>query len=147
MLSQADAEFVSRESAIPGLALILDTESVANALHANLPGTDILSMRQVYTRYRPTTDCLVAYELQLGDTPARIYAKAYCARAYDKLRRVREMMPSDLVGSGGRVLDDAMVLIRVFPYDEKIIPLADLANAQKRSQLLAAVLPDKPEFQ
>jgi streptomycin 6-kinase len=57
------------------------------------------------------------------------------------------MMPFDLVGSGGLVLDDAMVLMRVFPYDEKITPLADLADAQKRSQLLAAVFPDKPEFQ
>jgi streptomycin 6-kinase len=147
MLSQADAEFASRESAIPGLALILDTESVADALRANLPEADALHMRQVYTRYRPPTDCLVAYELQLGDTPARIYAKAYCAQAYDKLRRVREMMRSDLVGSGGLVLDDAMVLMRVFPDDEKIIPLAELANAQKRSQLLAAVLPDKPQFE
>src|SRR6266404_5303116 len=139
MLSRADAEFAGREPAIPGLALILDTESVANALRANLPEADTSNMRQVYTRYRPPTDCLVAYELQTGDTPARIYAKAYCARAYDKLRRVREMMPFDLVGSGGLVLDDAMVLVRAFPYDEKIPSLAHVVDVQKRSRLLAAI--------
>jgi len=104
-------------------------------------------MRQVYVRYRPPTDCLVAYELQLGDSAKRLYTKAYCARAYDKVRRVHKINPYAFERSGGLVRDDAMVLVRVFPHDEKIPSLVDLADAHRRSQLLAAALPDQPEFQ
>ncbi len=146
MLSRTDAEFVSSEKAIPGLALILDTESVADALRAKLPEADASKMRQVYTRYRPPTDCLVGYELQLGGSPTLIYAKAYCAKAYEKLRKTRGTNVDDIVGSGGLVRDDKMVLVRAFPHDEKLHSLADLADDQRRSQLLAAVLPDQPEF-
>src|SRR5438445_4013913 len=146
MLSQPDAEFASSQPSIPGLALILDTESVADALRANLPEADALNMRQVYTRYRPPTDCLVAYELQRRDGPERIYAKAYCARAYDRLCKAGGMI-NDFVASGGLVLADAMVLVRTFPYDEKLHSLADLTDDQSRSRLLAAVLPNQPEFQ
>ena len=103
MLSQPDAEFASSQPAIPGLDLILDTESVADALRANLPEADASNMRQVYTRYRPPTDCLVAYELQLGGSPTLIYAKAYCAKAYDKLRKTRGTTVDDIVGSGGLI--------------------------------------------
>lgn len=147
MLSQADAEFARREPAIPGLAFILDTESVACALRVNLPEADVPSMRQVYTRYRPPTDCLVAFELQLSGHPARVYAKAYCAHVYDKLSKAHGVTIHDFVGRGGLVLDDAMVLVRVFPHDEKLHSLADLTDDQRRSRLLAAVLPNQPEFQ
>ena len=147
MLSPADAEFARREPAIPGLAFILDTEAVASALRANLPEADAVSTRQLYTRYRPPTDCLVAYELQLSGRPARIYAKAYCARVYDKLSKAHRVTIHDLVGRGGLVLDDEMVLVRVFPHDEKLSSLVDLTDDQRRSRLLAAILPDHPEFQ
>ena len=146
MLSQPDAGFASSQPAIPGLDLILDTESVADALRANLPEADASNMRQVYTRYRPPTDCLVAYELQLGGSPTLIYAKAYCAKAYDRLRKTRGTTVDDIVGSGGLIRDDKMVLVRCFPHDEKLHSLTDLADVRKRSQLLAAVMPDKPEF-
>jgi len=55
-------------------------------------------------------------------------------------------MINDFVASGGLVLADAMVLVRAFPYDEKLHSLADLTDDQSRSRLLAAVLPNQPEF-
>src|SRR5438093_10692997 len=83
MLSAADAQFVRRDSALPGLATMLDPEAFAGALAPFMPAIDPGSARIEYVRYKPGKSCIVAYRVGVGGMEGKLYAKALPA-----LRRV-----------------------------------------------------------
>ena len=147
MLLPPDAELARRDSAIPGLALLLDPEAFAAALRTALPEADVETAQATYVRYKPGTNCLVAYRLQVAGVETDVYAKAYRAGTRGKLRKARERLKVRAsLGSGGVVLDDAVIAVFAFTNDYKLDALACLADEAPRRHLFTDLLPDRPDL-
>lgn len=147
MLWPSDTDLVQRDTAIPGLALVLDPDALAEALRVTLPQANVRRAWPTYVRYKPATSCLVAYQLQTANGGVNVYAKAYRANARGKLLKARHRVsvPGPL-GPGRIILEHAAVVAHVFPNDRRLPVLARLADADGRRQFLARLLPDRPDL-
>ncbi|MFQ5592857.1 MAG: phosphotransferase family protein [Anaerolineae bacterium] len=147
MLSPHDADLARRDSDIPGLGLLLDPEAFATALRTVLPDAGVGAAKARYVRYKPGTNCLVAYRLQVAGVETDVYAKAYRAGTRGKLRKAQERLTlHGCLGAGGVVLSDAVTAVFAFPNDYKLDTLTCLADATSRQRLFATLLPDRPDL-
>ena len=147
MLSVADAELVARDPALPGLPLLLDSDAFAAALRATLPAADVGAARATYVRYKRGTSCLVAYRLQIDGDEIDVYAKAYRRGDGAKIGKARERLSGEgPLGPAGFVLDEAAVTVQAFPHDHELRVLSRLADESARPQLLAKLVPDRPDL-
>src|SRR5437773_1594495 len=89
MLSAADAQFVRRDSALPGLATMLDPEAFAGALAPFMPAIDPGSARIEYVRYKPGKNCIVAYRVGVAgmDSGSPTAGRRYRPGERQRLRR------------------------------------------------------------
>ena len=147
MLSPDDADLARRDSDIPGLGLLLDPTAFAEALRAALPDAGVGAAKARYVRYKPGTNCLVAYRIGFAGVETDVYAKAFRAGTRGKLRKARERLkPHGSLGPGGTVLGDAVTAVFAFPNDYKLDTLTYLADATSRQRLFASLLPDRPDL-
>lgn len=147
MLLPFDADLVRRDPAIPGLATILDADAFVFALRSSLPALDLGSARSTYVRYKPGTNCLIAYQLEVAGVVEPVYAKAFAPGAAGKLRKAREQPgAAGTLGSGRIVLEDCAVLVSTFPNDGKIRSLACMADARSRRGLFRELVPERPDL-
>src|SRR2546426_5122812 len=65
MLSPPEADLVRRDGVLPGLATVLDPDALLAALAPALPAADVRAASVRYVRYKPHTNCLVAYRPEL----------------------------------------------------------------------------------
>ncbi len=144
MLSHADRALAERDHALGrGLRLLLDAEAFADALGPRLPGAGIECARAAYVRYKPNTNCLVAYRVRAGGVEFDVYAKALNPRDRAKLDAASDGGPHDL---GRLVLDDASALVHLFPDDGKLKGLPRLMRADERHRSLRKLLPARPDL-
>ncbi len=71
----ADAALVARETALPGLATLLDREAFAAAFAAAVAPVTVRRPSARYLRYKPDTSCLVLYQVELDGKDATVYAR------------------------------------------------------------------------
>jgi aminoglycoside phosphotransferase (APT) family kinase protein len=145
VLSPADADLVRRDSALPGLATVLDPEALVGALRRYVPGADLGEARITYIKYKPGTVCLTGYQLATGGAVVDVYAKAFGAGAAEKLQKAHEKpgRPGAL-GQGRIAFDDCQVVVSAFPNDAKVKGLPLLMDAETRFRLLRKLFPDRP---
>lgn len=147
MLSQADAELVARERAIPGMETVLDHEALAGCLRACMPGLDIHAIRQNYVHYKPATSCLVACRLTTDDAEYLFYAKAYGPDAPVKLRKTRRLSEiATPLGPGTLIFDHIATAVYLFPVDHRLKALKHLADSDKQRKLVKTLYPERPGF-
>jgi aminoglycoside phosphotransferase (APT) family kinase protein len=165
LLSPYDADLVRRDTAIPGLATLLDPEALVCALRRTIDdrrqttddnvvrrpssvvrgprpkGAVVRSARATYVRYKPGMNCLVAYELDVDGVVVEAYAKAHRADASDQLRKAREQpgVPGPL-GAGRIVLPGQAVVVSTFPNDSELRRLERVASELTPSVLTPSVL-------
>src|SRR2546422_11723154 len=80
MLSPPEVDLVRRDGVLPGLATALDPDALLAVLAPALPTADVRAASVRYVRYKPHTNCLVAYRLDLGGAEAQtgdIHAKGH----------------------------------------------------------------------
>jgi aminoglycoside phosphotransferase (APT) family kinase protein len=147
MLSRADELLVSREPALPGLATLLDIDAFVALLRMRCPEVEIRAGQATYVRYKPQTNCLVTYRLQLAAGETFVYAIAHCVNAQDKLSKTEQ---GDNLGSalgpGYIIVTELALVIYGFPNDRKLKALSRLADPTTRQQLFQRLLPECPEF-
>src|SRR3990172_4956978 len=90
MLSPSDADLVRRDPALAGLATVLDAEALVAALRRSLPEACLGAAEITYLKYKPGTNCLVGYRLEVSGIAVEAYAKAYRLDVESKLRKARE---------------------------------------------------------
>src|SRR4051794_18359888 len=90
MLSPADADLVRRDTALPGLAMMLDPGAFAEALCATARTARPDMARITYVRYKPGTSCLIGYRMEWPDQAADVTATACSSAARDKVTKARE---------------------------------------------------------
>lgn len=143
MLSPADAELVSRDPELPGLALLLDPEAVAEQLADSLPDSAIQSATPTYLRYKVATNCLVAYRIRSASGEVLAYAKAHGRDAADKLEKVRgKRQVGGALGTGTILLNEPGVVFHLFPNDAKLPLLRRLDEPGELRRLLERALED-----
>ena len=144
MLSPNDAELVRRDTAIPGLATLLDAEAFAACLRQHAPQAEIQGVYPFYVRYKPGMNCLVAYNLEVDGAAVAVYAKAYRAGAQEQLRKADTPGGAEgPLGEGRIVVPDLSVAVSVFPNDSRLKSLARLGNADTESALVRRVFCDQ----
>ena len=129
-----DRALAVRDSELPGLALLLDDDAVAAALSEQLPAVGVRAVRSTYIRYKPGTNCLVAFEIDTADGPRLAYGRAEHQDDEPKLRKAHTK-----ARSGSVLVDDPPVALLLFPSDRR---LRRLPAIMKRP---ATVLAYKPE--
>lgn len=146
MLSAPDAELVRRDPAIPGLSLLLDPDAFVTKLRARLPEATSIDRASIsYIRYKPGTNCLVAYRFEVAGTELDAHAIAYCASLKDKLHKFLERkLIAGPLGPGGMLLDDCATAVFFSPNDGRLKSLRRLADLREREVLLRALFPDQP---
>ncbi len=145
MLSPADAALVARETALPGLALLLDPDALGQAINTALPDVRLAPVLKHYLRYKPGMNCLAAYRGLRDGQPLAFYAKAHGADVDVKLAKAEERASVAVGGLPGRlVLAEHGLVLNFFPNDSKLKALRRLGDAEKRRDLLARLFPAQP---
>jgi Ser/Thr protein kinase RdoA (MazF antagonist) len=146
MLSRADAEIVRRESALPGLEILLDPDALADALAEALPAAGVRYARVDYLRYKPGTSCLAGGFVDTMAGRVRLYFRAHRRDALDKLGKARmRMRRESVLGPLRFVLQNRAIGVHVFPDDRRVRGLARLFEPDRRERLVAEVLPERPD--
>jgi aminoglycoside phosphotransferase (APT) family kinase protein len=134
---------VARDSAIIGLAALLDPIALAAELEHATHAAALEAGSITYLKYKPGQSCLAAHRLVLPGGTVDVYAKAYRANAGGKLdpSRLRNAIGGPL-GPGAFLLESLRTVVRVFPNDAKVGALAHLFGEPARARrLLADLLP------
>jgi aminoglycoside phosphotransferase (APT) family kinase protein len=143
MIPAADAALAARDPSLPGLRTLLDAEAFAAALSEHEPTAGITGARPTYVRYKRGTSCLAAFEVATRSGPALVYARTQRPDDRDKLRKVRRRAaPAPTLGLDGLLLDERHIAVYAYPNDRRLPVLRTLADAERRSRLLARLVPD-----
>jgi len=147
MLTPADEQLVSRDLAVPGLALVLDEDALAGRLHELAPHVELKHLNAVYVRYKPKTSCLVCYKASVGGNETDLYAKAYAQTASRKLEKIGSNTRKSMTfGCSDFLLEDSAVVVHFFPNDRKLAALGHLVDKKIRQKFLRKLLPERPVF-
>ena len=146
-LSAAELALTRADRDLLALPRVLDTEALMKQLGngSSTPFADKAAKR--YIRYKPGTNCLVAYELEREGRATSVYAKAFSGDfdiKYDKAVQIEndaESMPKHLW-----IFPNEKLLVRRFPNDGKLASLQRLADRESRRAFLQRLLPLRPEF-
>lgn len=145
MLTSVEADLVRRDSAVPGLATVLDPERFLAAVRRCAPGVDLRDARITYARCKPRSYCRVTYRLDVAGTTVDADARACRPEDLSRWLDGDGYVPGPL-GAGRMVLRPSAVLVTVFPNDLKLPQLRPLADADQRRLALSELLPDRPEL-
>jgi aminoglycoside phosphotransferase (APT) family kinase protein len=147
LLSIHDADLVARDTAIPGLAVLLDPDAFLAALRSRLPGSGLTAVHPTYIRYKPGMNCLVGYALEIDGVKVAAYAKGHRADARDQLEKAREQTSiTSALGPGRIVLDKHSIVLSVFPNDGELKTLARLGDASTWQALLRRIFTSRPDL-
>jgi len=147
MLSPADAALIKRDTAIPGLATLLDQEAFAGVLDGALTGRTIEAASARYVRYKPGKNCLVAYDVTTDAGEIHVYAKARRpARQTEEQAASTSPAAASCATGGSDMLKALSIALYVMPHDRRLPALAWLDDAGAQARLLEALMPGRPEF-
>lgn len=130
-----DATDTERDTALPGLATVLDPAAVRAVLAEQWSGHRVEDVQLDYLRYKPLTRCVAAYRAVVDDAPLRLHLTAY--RTEDEARARRLGKDTEAAAYPPAVLPRQLVL-RVFPLDRKLRALPLVADPAARRTLLTA---------
>lgn len=147
MLSEVEADIARRDTALPGLANLLDAEAFAGALRSVLPGTAIGKVTANYVKYKPGTNCLAGFHVAVNGDAVAIYGKALPGDAVNKLRKAREQPGiAGALGPGRLALTDNSIVVSVFPNDYKVTGLVSLTDIDSQRRLLRDLMPTRRDL-
>lgn len=147
MLSPDDAGLVRRDSALPGLAVLLDPNALAEVVQQSVPGVKLGGVQINYVRYKPGVSCLVGYTLDAAGTAIETYAKTFQRDDLMKLRkRPGRGTVAGPLGQGHFVWEDRGIVLYVFPNDTRLESLTRLASEESRTRLLRKMSPRLPDL-
>jgi hypothetical protein len=142
MLWPPDAQLARRDPNLPALPVLLDDRAFADALSAAAPHLGVVRASAHYVRYKPGTNCLVAYRVETSaDRTIQLYVKAY--RTDDRAKFDKSARPD--ISGGPLALPDILTLVRFFPDDGEMPSMKLLPDPGTRARLLERLLPDQPD--
>lgn len=146
MLSAHDAEIVSRDGDLPGLAVLLDPEAFLEVFAQQFPETGAVGAAIQYLRYKPWTSCLCSYRITSLRGSFDVYAKAVRHGRAEKLRHWTTGAESAADEPRRRASQRWHLGISVFPDDRRLKALPRLHDPLTRVHLVASTLAHRPEW-
>lgn len=147
MLSAPDADLVRRDPGLVGLGTLLDPEAFVAALGRAAPGAALGPAQISYIRYKPGTNCLVGYRLEVEGKVVDAHAKTFLPADRASFRKTAARSTTQGPGGLGRiVLEPLMVSASVFPNDDDLPVVARLYRPESRAELLRKIAPADPEL-
>ncbi|MGH8875485.1 MAG: hypothetical protein ACRDVM_09605, partial [Acidimicrobiia bacterium] len=117
MLEPADAALARHDPGVPGLALVLDGEALAERLRRELPKIEVGDVRATYVRYKAGTSCLVAYRMATRQGEVPCYARAFRGEDRAKAAKVAGRWASRAEWPAGALLSREAVAVALWPTD------------------------------
>ena len=146
MLSAPDAELVQRDPALPSLGVLLDVERFADAVGPCFAQGGVQSAAIEYVKYRPGRYCRVGYELQVGSHAVRAHAVGRPREQPAGTAAASRSPKAYAAGEGRFALPEMALEISLFPLDERLSGLAQLANTRGREGLLREIVSERPDL-
>lgn len=146
MLSSPDLALVRRDTALPGLATLLDPDALLALLQRHAIGRGPFALRVTYVRYKPGENCVAAFTATAGNGATALgYAKAYRQGQQAKIERAGlRAERAGTWGIGRFGVEDPLLTVCCFPNDDKLPTLLRLTSEEGRYRLLRDILPDAP---
>ena len=146
MMSRAteDLDLIRRDSAIPGLGLLLDSGQLLERIAPHPAFESVSDLDLDYVRYKPGMNCLGRYRLARNGEPAWAYAKAFSGESLAKLDKVRQLLDEDTGARPIVVLPDWGLFVSLYPHDLKLRSIVRLDDRALRERLFRRVF-DKAE--
>jgi hypothetical protein len=147
MLLPADAALARRDTALPGLATLLDPERLATRL-LQVTGARIEHVRLLQVRYKPGTSCLASLQLELHGRAVDVHAKALRPSERHVLDKTRAAA-GDSNGFFGMklALEPELIDIAVFPTDRRLPVLTAFGDEARRRDIVGRLFPDDAQWQ
>jgi aminoglycoside phosphotransferase (APT) family kinase protein len=147
MLSTENADLVRRDPGIPGLVVLMDPDALVDAIRPFIVVKGLVKATITYIRYKPATNCMIAYKLKIAGKTLLMHAKAHDADAVVKLKKALEKKNiAGPFGAGVVSLKDIGIVVSLFPNDRKLKTLRRLGEVEKLRDLLHRIFPDHPDF-
>ncbi|WP_035985007.1 phosphotransferase [Leptolyngbya sp. KIOST-1] len=146
MLCAADLALVERDRQLPGLATLLDDDAMLARLRS--AGYAAAAIASTYLRYKPHTNCLVAYTVTSPGQhqPCCLYGKAYPLDRVEKLAKYQRMGQRARDSHLPPMVVDALGLaIAPFPLDRELRSVAQLLNSATRPKVCRKLLALEPD--
>ncbi len=143
-MQASDRSIVVRDQALPGLGLLLEPAALLAALRTAWPAHDLSEPELIYLRYKPWTNCLVAYSLFVDGDLTFVHATAHRADDKDKSLKALEKFRGE--SPLKPVILPQNIIVRAFPTDRKLAALELLSRRPARRKLLQKALPEHPEL-
>ena len=125
MQHEQEHSLIRRETALPGLGLLLQPDLIRERLRSMSACNDPGELTGGYLRYKPGMNCIARLEFVRNDKPYFAYAKAFGADAAIKFKKACELeQVRGPLGPGRVVLEKEQILFSVFPNDSKLKSLA-----------------------
>jgi Ser/Thr protein kinase RdoA (MazF antagonist) len=131
VLAPADAALVQRDPAVPGLAVLLDADALADLVGA--------PVRRDYLRYKPGTSCVLGGSAALPDGPVEVAVVAYAADSEPKTDKVLAAAPAGAVLAFSRTLG----VVAARSAGDRDLPLLGLTD-ERRRKVVRRLLGDRP---
>ncbi len=141
MLCAADLALVERDRQLPGLATLLDDDAMLARLQS--AGYDAAAIASTYLRYKPHTNCLVAYTVTSPGQhqPCCLYGKAYPLNRAEKLAKYQRLGERAAhCGLPPVVVDGLGLAIAPFPLDRELRSVAQLIDPGTRPRVCRKLL-------
>jgi tRNA A-37 threonylcarbamoyl transferase component Bud32 len=143
----ADIDIINRDPNLPGLSLLFNPEGLLEKLRQHLTNFNLGIPQSYYLRYKPHTNCLVAYQLPVNNQLVTIYAKAYHQDDQEKFHKWQNKQSIAGILDVGRIaLSESMTIISEIPNDSKVKGLSHIANPTKQKLILNKLFPEQPQL-
>lgn len=140
MPSQDDRTLIAGEPHLPGLAVVLDSRAVAEAI-ATSSGREATSIGAGYARYKPATSCVVGHRICVDGEVVDCVAKAFRPVDRAKLdKAVLKAVRDPRTGCGVLADHGTVTTVSTIVNDRSLPAMAVLAEPRERARLLARVM-------
>ena len=92
MILAADIDIIDRDRNLTGLSLLFNENALLNKLKECVTDVDLGIPESYYLRYKPNTNCLVAYQLPVNNQLVTIHAKTFRQNDHDKFDKLATQM-------------------------------------------------------
>lgn len=147
MILPADIDIINRDRQLPGLSILFNPEVLREKLRQSVTHVNLGIPQSYYLRYKPHTNCLVAYQLPVNDQLVTIHVKAFHQDDLEKFHKwqFKENI-TGILGSGRIALADYLTIVSVMPNDAKVKGLSSLANPNQQKSLLKKLFPQQEKL-
>ena len=144
MLSAPDTDLVARDRRLRGLAVMLDADALSAVVREAFPADAVADVRPSYVQYKPGVSCMVRADVYGRDGAWSLYATAYSDDAPHYSRALSRRPVGRFHRGPVRIRNQAVVL-RPFPFDDKLRALERLSDPEARLRLLKRAWPSVPD--